>query len=153
MHTDETFEQFLEKTDSSTNGAVRRVIEKEANAKTGWTERSGQPLCDVESRISFTMPIHMPERGGGGLNYMDFTAAAPVGYTLCKLSCVPTSSRNVLFGFFRRIAKWGMRVGVERYEGKSTRYSTDIFENMMSITDLCLFCLCCMVSVGYVIRA
>jgi hypothetical protein len=90
MHADETFEQFLEKTDASTHGAVRKVIEKAAIEK-GWSKSSGVPLCNVDSRISFTMPIRMPETGGGGLNYMDFSSTSAVrlvNLLLCDLLCV-----------------------------------------------------------------
>eukprot|EP00615_Pteridomonas_danica_P005124 CAMPEP_0114331406 /NCGR_PEP_ID=MMETSP0101-20121206/2389_1 /TAXON_ID=38822 ORGANISM="Pteridomonas danica, Strain PT" /NCGR_SAMPLE_ID=MMETSP0101 /ASSEMBLY_ACC=CAM_ASM_000211 /LENGTH=231 /DNA_ID=CAMNT_0001461725 /DNA_START=524 /DNA_END=1216 /DNA_ORIENTATION=- len=79
MHSDETFEQFLQKTDVSTGGAVRKAIEKEASASPPNTKgMKSSPLCDVESRISFTLPIHMPERGGGGLNYLDFSDTSKV---------------------------------------------------------------------------
>jgi hypothetical protein len=125
MHSDETFERFLEKTDASTGGAVRRAIEAaaldvaaakaeaiadaaaKAEAEGGAaasaadsrsaaqhpsaTEppsslpkhalRSLAQLCEVDSRVSFTLPLHIPRQGKGGLRFLDFrrTAEADCG--------------------------------------------------------------------------
>ena len=105
VHSDETFTTFLRDTDKSTGGAIRRAIvagamkareEQEKASTTAPSSSSSSSsaaadansksrstgtepidsLCDVESRISFTLPLKLPRRGGG-LNYLDFRNTQP----------------------------------------------------------------------------
>jgi len=157
MHSDETFERFLAKTDASTGGAVRRAIQDAASApqqqhqqhqqqqqqgghkdgsctkaranggaggessirgddgrgaagvgaargtpseKSREAAEEKQPwgvhstprplanltgLCEVDSRISFTLPLRLPTKGAGGLRYLDFRGTS-------SRDCTPDSS-------------------------------------------------------------
>jgi hypothetical protein len=104
VHSDETFTTFLKDTDKSTGGAIRRAILEGATKARSQEEEPQQPntsshhsnneeahrdsraggermepierLCDVESRISYTLPLKLP-RTGGGLNYLDFRGTKP----------------------------------------------------------------------------